>query len=556
MNKFVLVIISWLLVSLGQPSFCWWCGLLSAIFGYALFWTTSIDIQMGWKRFWWGTLWFTAVQMVQLSWLIAHPYSYIYAVYLLLSLAIGMQFGLLCLLITRERLSSFKYIFALSGIWVFMEWSRLFLLSGYPFNPVGMALASGFWPLQSASLWGTYGLSFWVICTNLLVLKIWMDFLPSRRLNLTLILILMIVFPYTYGFLQTFYYNYKGPAEKSLSAVLVQTAFPVEETIAFPSKEHAVAFVIEEWKSILNLLKPHQNKEIDVLVIPEYAVPFGTHYPLFPLEKVKDIFIETLGNESLAHLPMDDPHFGMNIETKNGPKWMVSNAFWIQAIANIFHSDVIVGLEDRDVETKGETIHYSSAFHFAPLNHSLERYEKRILLPMGEYIPFAFCRKLAASYGVSGSFTAGTEAKAFACNATKIGVSICYEELFGNMMRENRLKGANVLANLSNDGWYPHSKLSSQHLEHARLRTVEMGIPLIRSCNTGITGAIDSLGQTIAVIGKENEYTDDIAEALHVEVPLKTYQTLYTYTGDSLILSWSACCILLASFTGFFRKNS
>jgi apolipoprotein N-acyltransferase len=554
MIKIYTAILSLILVALGQPSFCWWCGIIASLIGYAIFWQSIVDKRAGWQKFWLGCGWFASIQLIQLSWMISHPYAYIYAVYLLLALALGMQFGLLCLLIDRKKLTRIRNLFAIAGIWVFMEWSRLFFLSGYPWNPVGLALASSFFPLQTASLWGTYGLSFWVIWVNLLALKVWLEFLPTKRLALACLWIAVAAFPFIYGMGQVLYYNLQEFPKNELSTVLVQTAFPAEETIAFPTKEHAVAFVVEEWKSILNLLKQHQDKKIDVLVIPEYAVPFGTYYPMFPFTTVKKAFHDILGSKSVEHLPELDSHLAMNLDTKEGRQWMVNNAFWIQAIANIFQADVIVGLEDREIAPQGETVHYSSAFHFCPSGDLTERYEKRVLLPMGEYIPFDFCRKLAASYGISGSFTCGTEAKAFSCRVAKIGVSICYEELFGNMMRENRLKGADVLANLSNDGWYPHSRLTSQHLEHARLRAVEMGIPLIRSCNTGITAAIDSLGKTIACIGNENEDPDDISDALFVKVPLKTYKTLYTYTGDSLILILSACFISWAACTGFFRR--
>ena len=128
------------------------------------------------------------------------------------------------------------------------------------------------------------------------------------------------------------------------------------------------------------------------------------------------------------------------------------------------------------------------------------RYEKRILLPIAEYIPFNWVKKFALKYGIADSFTPGLEAKVFQMGRVKTGVSICYEETFGNLMRANRAKGADLLINLTNDAWYPDSRLPSVHYLHGRLRAVELGIPLLRSCNTGVTCGIDALGRTIGML--------------------------------------------------------
>lgn len=111
-------------------------------------------------------------------------------------------------------------------------------------------------------------------------------------------------------------------------------------------------------------------------------------------------------------------------------------------------------------------------------------------------------------------------------------------------MRENSQKGAHLLVNLTNDGWYPRSTLPQQHLDHARLRTVENGLPLLRACNTGITTALDSHGRTIAAL----DNSEEAPGALQVDVPLHRYRTLYSRTGDALIVLLSGFCLI------FFRK--
>jgi apolipoprotein N-acyltransferase len=112
-------------------------------------------------------------------------------------------------------------------------------------------------------------------------------------------------------------------------------------------------------------------------------------------------------------------------------------------------------------------------------------------------------------------------------------------------MREGRQKGAEVMVNLTSDVWYPNSKLPRQHLDHARVRTVENGIPLIRACNTGVTAAIDSLGKNVSVLGGDQpEKVEWVADGLVVHVPLYSYHTLYSKLGDSLIIGISMIFVL------------
>ncbi len=262
-------------------------------------------------------------------------------------------------------------------------------------------------------------------------------------------------------------------------------------------KNDFFSLIKSEWRQILELGKKVQGKNVDLIVLPELVVPYGTYFLVFDYEETVQAFREILGPEAVEKLPEKRQHLAMEIDGK----WLVNNAFWVQGLANALEANVIAGLEDRDYLAEGEYRNYTAAYMFKPQRYSLQRYEKRVLVPMGEYIPFAFLRDLAAKYGVIGSFCCGSSAKVFHGCKVPLGISICYEETLGHMMRENRLQGAKMLVNITNDGWFPDKGLAKSHLEHARLRPVEMGIPLIRSCNTGVTCVLDSFGQDIAVLG-------------------------------------------------------
>lgn len=531
--RILLLLLSFVIVAFGQPAWFSLLGIIASLGGYALFWTVLIQLPSAKQRFWLATFWFAAVQAVQLSWFLSHPFWYIYGVFLFLIVTIGMQFGILGVLLTPARLKRWPSILGLAGLFTIFEWLRLYLLSGFSFNPVGLALTSTIWGLQVASLVGIYGLTFWVIFLNLFTLRVWL-FSPRPLVLWTLVALT----PYLFGFVHLQYHRpfieaAKQSSDTTLRALLVQTAFPTEETLTFPSFESAVEHVEKEWEDIFAILKLEQNRKVDLLALPEYVVPYGTYLPIYSYTRIKELFIQAFGEEALKVLPALKPPLALDER--------VTNAFICQGLANLFQADVVVGLQDDQWVKEDEMQSYSAAFYFWPGGEMGLRYEKRVLLPMGEYIPFEFCREMAKTYGITGSFTCGTEAKVFPGCKAPFGLSICYEETYGHLMRENRLKGAEVLINLTSDVWYPNSRLPQQHFDHARLRAIEAGIPLIRACNTGITGAFDSLGQIIGRLGEEAEWE---RTTLYVEVPLYDYTTLYARLGDWLVLSWSFLCIL------------
>lgn len=557
-QQLLFLAISFVLVAFGQPAWISGFGLLASIGGYALFWRVLITYRLACQRFSLACVWFCGVQLVQLSWFISHPYLYIFAVYFLISLVLGIQFGIIGMLIHSRMVSNIWRLLAVASFWVILEWTRLFFLSGFAFDPVGIALAGNLYAMQPASIFGVFGLSFLVIFTNLLGLRAW-----SKKWQLSSVVFWVAVaaLPYAFGVVHVLIHDRKiaqwEKENRPFRAVLVQTAFPIEEKIDFNTKKNLINYVIGEWRQILNIIKNHHGQAIDLIVLPEFVVPFGTYSAIYPLEIVNDTINEILGTDNIKMIPEPKWPLGSLQKSDGKEKMMVNNAFWAQAIANIYGSGVLVGLEDAEDMPSGEREYYSAAILFKPQindekkenNGNLyERYEKRILVPMGEYIPFSFCKEIAKQYGVFGSFTPGKEAKVMTCGQVSFSPSICYEETFGDLMREGRQKGAGMLVNLTSDVWYPNSKLPLQHLEHSRLRTVENGVPLLRACNTGITAALDSLGRTRAVLGGSHpEHVEWVADSLYVEVPTYTYATLYSRFGDWLIIGFSFLMILISN---------
>jgi apolipoprotein N-acyltransferase len=406
-------------------------------------------------------------------------------------------------------------------------------------------MSSSFYTMQIASVGGVFGLSFLVILTNAFFLRAWIQPFYSNWLIAGVIFLL----PYGFGWMHIEWHAKKFNDSSSIQAILVQPFLPIEENMAFQTAIEARQFVLNEWKQILQTLPQYTKKNVDLIVLPEYVVPYGTFHPVFPVLLIQNMFKETFGEWVTPYLEEESPYIEW-ISTDKGWQQLVSNAYISQLLANIFNAHLVVGLEDNVYmdEEKSRVEAYSAAFHFRPNGDVPERYEKRILVPMGEYIPFEWCRSLAKKYGIQGSFTSGKSARVFA-GPVPMGASICYEEMYGHLMRENRIQGAELLVNLTNDGWYPGSRLCQQHFDHARLRTVENGIALVRSCNTGITGVIDSMGRTIEVLKNQQ------ADSLYVKIPLFHYLTFYTQWGDFTILGVAGGCILQSVFRKYFIKK-
>lgn len=554
LQKALLLLFSFCLVAFGQPAWVWWWGVLAAVFGYACFWRVLLSLPSKSARFGIAMGWFAGVQVVQLSWGLSHPYLYIYGILLFTAWLFGAQWGLIALFITPQTLKKASYLAAIAGLWAILEWSRLFILSGFPFGPIGLALTGSIYSLQFAALGGIYWLSYWIILTNLWILRLWIE----KKLTFIsgLVGIIFAFLPYAFGAAHLYWHtkNEQEQASRKMSVLLVQTGFSVEEKLSFQSHEEAQKFVLNKWRQIFELVAKHQSEPVELILLPENLVPYGTYDLIFPVQMALETYKNVFGSQALQYVPVLGPPYADFVRIDNRVNWLVNHAFFSQALANLFQAHVVIGLEDQLYVNNKREETYSAALHFTPNSQEIKRYEKRVLVPMGEYIPFECCRELAAKYGVYGSFTAGREARLFN-GPVLLGPSICYEEAFGHLTRESCLKGAEMLVNLTNDGWYPHSKLPKQHFDHSRLRTVENGVPLVRACNTGITGGIDSLGRIVATC--EMHSTQEEADTIRIDMPTYHYKTLYTEWGDYFVLGLSFFSIFFALFsTAFSNRNS
>jgi len=188
---------------------------------------------------------------------------------------------------------------------------------------------------------------------------------------------------------------------------------------------------------------------------------------------------------------------------------------------------------------------YNRAFLISNQGETIDVYDKMHLVPFGEFVPFRqalfFIEKMVE---IIGDFGLGKRATVFTLNNYQLGVSICYEIIFPDLVRQPVKNGAEYLVNITNDAWFGKSAASYQHISMAALRAVENRTPIVRAANTGISGFIDATGQirNTTQLFKREFIVDEIA-------PNKGPRTFYSKFGDIfsyLCLALTAIISLLA----------
>ena len=160
------------------------------------------------------------------------------------------------------------------------------------------------------------------------------------------------------------------------------------------------------------------------------------------------------------------------------------------------------------------------------------RYDKRHLVPFGEFIPRGFGWFVALMRIPLGEFGRGPATQPpLVIDGQKVAFDICYEDLFGEELAAQVRDGATILVNVSNIAWFGDSHALPQHLQIARMRAIELARPMLRATNTGVTAAIDARGQVTDTLPA---YT---AGALALTIRGSTGLTPYARWGNAVPLA-------------------
>jgi apolipoprotein N-acyltransferase len=262
--------------------------------------------------------------------------------------------------------------------------------------------------------------------------------------------------------------------------------------------------------------------------IPQTGAPTGEiicpPYPIHP-----DLVVWP---ESPAPFFEDDPQFEQAMA----------------AVARKVQAPMIVNAVGADYSaTSRDWKSYVSAVVFNANGNRIGRYDKIHLVPFGEYIPFqdllSFAHKLT---GRVARWDRGRARNVFLLDTQnggshRYGVFICYEAVFADEVRQFARNGAEVLVNISDDGWYGDTSAPWQHLNMARMRAIENRRWLLRDTNTGVTASIDPYGIVRESIPRHQ------VDALPAEFGFRSGITFYTAHGD--VFAW-LCAILALGIVG------
>ncbi|NKJ46152.1 apolipoprotein N-acyltransferase [Burkholderia sp. SG-MS1] len=201
-------------------------------------------------------------------------------------------------------------------------------------------------------------------------------------------------------------------------------------------------------------------------------------------------------------------------------------------------SAILFGAIGGTITPEGQVVDYTnSLFGVTPGSHDVYRYDKHHLVPFGEFVPWGFRWFVNLMNIPLGDFFRGAPVqKPFMVHNQPVAVNICYEDIFGEeiarTIRESTTP-AGVLVNSTNLAWFGDTIALDQHLQIARMRTLETGRPMLRATNTGMTAAIDANGQ---VLGRLTPYT---VGSLDLKVQGTSGNTPYVTSGNNTVLAVS-----------------
>ncbi len=343
-------------------------------------------------------------------------------------------------------------LWAFPFAWIGLEYARSVLVTGFPWLLLGYGLANSSNLRQAADLAGIPGLGFLLALSSvafhragsLLARRSWRAAAAPAA-----VLLAVPVFLFAYGSWRSAAYG-RGPAAGEFRVAVAQGG--IDQSVKW-----AAAFQKETVAIYRSLTREAAARGAQVVVWPETAAPF---------------------------------FYG----------WEADLSGEVDRIAAESGVPIIFGAPWFDPSEGGK--YFNSVFYLDGQGVVRGRYDKRHLVPFGEYIPLRsvlfFVEKLTAG---EGDFSSGTGPSLFRVGSTSAGASVCYEALFPGIIRDSVDAGAGWLVNVTNDAWFGDTVAPWQHLAMARMRSVEFRRPMVRAANSGVSAVIDARGELTGELG-------------------------------------------------------
>ena len=382
--------------------------------------------------------------------------------------------------------------------WAGLEWLRGIALTGFPWMPLANGLSGQAALIQSAELWGAEGVSGLVALAAVLLA---LALSGKKKLMAGIALLVLVAGGWLWGNARMDKIGRAAQGAPKLETSVIQGNVPIED-LWVKAKRMGI---IKRHLALTARAGQGLTKRPWLVVWSESAAPFFFYND-------RQATLEIL--KGAARLKADII-FGTMGVVKRGGQFRPTNRTWL-------------------VDSLGA----DGGF-----------YDKVHLVPFGEYVPLGkllfFVRALAT---VSQDHVPGSRGHTLKSGEVALGPLICYESIFAELARAQRRRGAQLIINQTNDGWFGGTGASSQHLSHLKLRCVENRMACARAANTGISGFVMPDGTT-------RKLTPMFTEAwATMNLPLLKTRTVYTDYGGLVGPVCLGAAFLLAVLALLRRK--
>ena len=378
-------------------------------------------------------------------------------------------------------------LFVGPAAWVLVEWVRSWILTGFPWMAFGYAQIDS--PLSGwAPVLGVYGVSFMLLLSTTAIIAT----VKAATARGRIIGISAILLPWVIGGILTFV-DWTRPDGQALRATILQAGVSQDK-----KWDRDQLLPIMEFYHSATL----SAADSDIVLWPEVAIP--------ALNDQVESFIARV--ESDARMSGQSVLFGI-----------LERSYERSVDGRIFNSVMLIGGEERQSYRKRHLVPFGEYF---PVPPSVREWMKMQNLPHADLAKGADIQPLLT-----------------AADGTRFGVAICYEDAYG-AEQLYALPDAGVLINVSNDAWFGDSIAPHQHLEIARMRSLEFGRPALRSTNTGISAFISADGDLLQA-GKQF-----VPEIMTADIQPRRGMTPYVRGGN-----WSILGLCLAILSLFWIRN-
>jgi apolipoprotein N-acyltransferase len=381
-------------------------------------------------------------------------------------------------------------------LWVSAEWLRTFFPAEFPWAFLGYSQYAVLPVVQIADVGAVYAVSALLVFVNAALAEIVRDGW-RRHAGLAIATAAAIVLDLGYGFVRLAQVGSARPLAE-LPIGIAQGNVPQDEKWSADNQDATL-------ERYLRLSRTTVDAGARVVVWPEAAVPFFLRYDRRALD------IQQFADDTGALLLIGAPGYERRDE---GPPRQFNQAWLVVPD---------VGLEGP--------------------------YDKIVLVPFGEYVPFGgLFGWVSTAVEAVGQFGRGEHELVFhgpqietQKGPRPVGLAplICYEGIFPDLVRRFVRNGADVLVNISNDAWYGRTSAPHQHLAMAAMRAVENRVPMVRSTNTGISAVVDPTGRIRSRTGLFEE------AAFVASVGIVEGGSLYTRIGDVFVYACVTGSLLL-----------